>query len=91
MCSGPFKMSRARAMAGFATDVDLTPLGPEPIRVRIVVFPQVGGVTIRAHEVPVLRRAGPVQFVVVRDPVLGIEVKPALAAGILRPRVPRDR
>ena len=35
---------------------------------------------IRAHVVPVLLRAGPVQFVLVRDVFAGVEVKPSLAA-----------
>jgi hypothetical protein len=45
----------------------------------------------RALQVPVLRRARPVQLVVVGDVLAGVEVEPALAAFGLRPRIPSDR
>ena len=44
-----------------------------------------------AHEIPVLVQLGPVQHVVVADVFVRIEMKPALAALILRPRVPGNR
>ena len=43
-----------------------------------------------AHEVPVLIEPGPVQHVVVLDLLIGIEMKPFLAALVLRPAVPGD-
>src|SRR5262245_55241171 len=44
-----------------------------------------------AHEIPVLIELGPVQHVVVLDLLVGIEIKPALAATVLRPAVPGNR
>ena len=47
--------------------------------------------TVGAHPVPVLIDPGPVQLVVVGDLLVGVEVKPALAALVLRPGVPSER
>ena len=51
---------------------------------------QVRRVALRAHEVPVLDRPGPVQRVVGRHALVRIEVEPALPAVRLRARVPGD-
>ena len=52
---------------------------------ELVVFLEVGRVALRADVVPVLQRTGPVQRVVVRDRLLGIQVVPPLVF-----RVPGD-
>jgi hypothetical protein len=46
--------------------------------------------TLGAHRVPVLVQAGPVQDVAVRDRLVGVEMEPALATLLARPRVPGD-
>jgi len=66
-------------VTGLAGNVDLGPDGLEGIGRRIVVLAQVGGVAIRAHEVPVLLELRPVELVLVRDALGWIEVKPALS------------
>ena len=43
-----------------------------------------------AHPVPVLATAGPVQFILGRDALVGIKVKPASAACFPGTRVPGD-
>src|SRR5262245_35129525 len=78
-------------MTGFASDVDVGPARVESIPSRVVVLSHAGRMTVGAHEVPVLRRPGPMQLVVVRDVLGGVEMKPALAAVFLCTRVPRDR
>ena len=45
---------------------------------------------VGAHVVPVLVRPRPVQRIGVRDPLVGVEMEPALPALRLRPRVPGD-
>ncbi|MNR19277.1 hypothetical protein D3C85_1360600 [compost metagenome] len=77
-------------MAGFAAHADLGPAGGEAVACRIVVLAQVGGVAIRAHEVPVLCRAGPAQRIAVADLLLRVEMEPALPALIRRSAVPSD-
>jgi hypothetical protein len=82
---------RSRPVARFAADGDLGIRGAERVRRRVVVLAHVGRMTVRAHEVPVLRAAGPVQLVAVVDAVVRIQVEPALPAPFARTRVPRDR
>ena len=60
------------------------------VGLQVIAAPQVGRVAVGAHPVPVLIDPGPVQLVVVRDLLVGIEVEPALAALLLRPRVPGE-
>jgi hypothetical protein len=83
-------MNRTRSVTGLARDVDLRPLGSEAIRFRIEVLLHSGRVTLRAHEVPVLVDAGPVQTVAGLDGLAGVEREPALAAGLPGTRVPGD-
>ena len=59
--------------------------------VGVVVLPHVGRVTLGTHVIPVLLRARPVERIRVRDPLVRVEMEPALAARLLRPRVPRER
>ena len=87
----PADMPGPLPMAGLAADADLGPGRGEAIRLRVIVLAQAGRVALGAHEIPVLVQPGPVQHVVVLDLLAGIEVKPALAALLLRPAVPRNR
>src|SRR5262249_7162970 len=77
---GPFEVSRRRTVTPFATDVDLGPVGLESIGCRLIVLAQTGRMAVRAHEVPVLRGPRPMQLVVMRHALIGIHVKPTLAA-----------
>src|SRR5262245_31949122 len=63
MFRGPFQMARGRTVARFAADVDRLPVGRESIGCGIVVLPNARRVAVGAHEVPVLRRPGPVQLI----------------------------
>ena len=78
-------------MASFAAHADFRPMRLEFIGSGIVVLTHIRGVAVRAHEVPILRWPGPMQLVVVGDPLIGVEVKPALAAVLLGARVPGNR
>src|SRR5262245_55844500 len=84
-------MARARAVARLATDVDLLPARIESISRRVVLLRDVRRMRVGDHEVPVLRRACPVELVVVRDAIGRVKMKPALAALSLRTRIPGDR
>ncbi|MOA04097.1 hypothetical protein D3C78_1236320 [compost metagenome] len=88
--AGPAQVLRSGTVAGLAAHADLRPAGGEAIAFGVVVLAQVGGVAIRAHEVPVLCRAGPVQRIGVADLLFRIEMEPALSALIRRPAVPGD-
>ena len=77
-------------MAGLAADTDFRPRGVEAIVGSVVILPYAGRMALGAHEVPVLIELGPVQHVVVLDLLIGVEMKPALAALVLRPAVPGD-
>ena len=77
-------------MTRFAADVDLGPACLEFIGGGIVILAQVGGVAVSAHKIPILRWMRPVKLVLMSNPLVGVKVKPALPAFILRPRVPRD-
>src|SRR5215510_6783724 len=83
----PLHVPGAGAMACLARDVDVRPAGFIPIRGGDVALPEVGGVTVRAHEVPVLGPTGPVQHVAGTDRAVGIQLIPALSSGRL-PRIP---
>jgi len=81
----------AGTVARLAADADLREARRERASRRVVVLAHVGGVAVGTHEVPVLLALRPVQFVGVREVLARVEVEPALAALVLRPRVPRDR
>ena len=84
-------MLGALTVAGLAPYADLGKGGCVPVICRVVVLPDAGRVALRTHEIPVLVQLGPVQHVVVAYVFVRIEMKPALAALILRPRVPGNR
>ena len=73
----PLHMSRSGAVAGLAADVDVRPGGLVRVGLDVVVFPEVGGMTCRAHPVPVLRRVGPVQPVLRIYRLVRVEMIPA--------------
>ena len=87
----PGGVARALAVAGLAAHADFRPGRCEAIGLGVVVLAQARRVAFRAHEIPVLVQFGPVQDIVVPDLLVGIEVKPALAAFVLRPAVPGER
>lgn len=87
---GPCHMPRAGAVTGLAADADLSPLRVKAVGRGVVVLAYTGRVAIRAHEVPVLRRTRPVQFVAMDDPLVQVEVEPALSTRLPRPAVPGD-
>ena len=75
-------MGGAWAVAGLAADVDFIPARGVGVGGGIVALAQVGAVAFRAHQVPVLVAARPVHWVAGAGAAIGIEVEPALAAGI---------
>src|SRR5262245_50326821 len=84
-------MARALSVARLTPDADLGKVRSEGVVRRVVILRDPGRVTLRTHEVPVLIQPGPMQDVIVPDRLVGVEVEPALAAFILRSRVPGDR
>ncbi len=82
---GPRRVAGARSVAGLAADHDLRPGRLEGVGGRIVALADGRRVAVRAHGVPVLRLARPVQPVGRRDLLAGVEEEPAPGAG-----VPRD-
>lgn len=91
----PFSFATSRggqipAMAGLATDRDFLPRRAIGVGRFIIVFLDLGGMTIGAHEIPVLRTLRPMQFVPMIDLVVRVEVKPALAPLLRRPAVAGD-
>src|SRR5690606_24455417 len=78
-------------VAGFAADGHLGVGGAERIRRGVVTEPDVGRMTLRAHVVPVLVRAGPVERIAGRHRLVGVEVEPALPACLRWPRIPGER
>ena len=88
---GPRDMSRAGAVTRLAADRDLVPVRCESVLGRVVAFGDLARVTVRTHEVPVLRAPCPVQFVAEIDLLVRVLPEPALAAGILGPCIPGHR
>ena len=78
-------------MTGLAGHIDFGPGRVISPTCSIVVFLQVGGVALGAHEIPILRAPGPVQFILVVDLFIGIQMKPPLPALLFRPAVPDNR
>ena len=82
----PADMVATRTVTRLAADVDLAPGRVVGIRREVVALAQVGRVAVRAHDVPALIAARPVQRVVVPDLLVGVEIEPALPLD-----VPGDR
>ncbi len=89
--AGPADVPRPLSMTRLAAHADFREARGEAVGRRVVILAHAGRVASRAHEIPVLIQPGPVQHVVVLDLLVRIEVKPALAALVLRPAVPGDR
>src|SRR5262249_1278317 len=79
---------RPGPVASLASDVDLCKRGCICARWRIVILADVGGMAIRAHEVPVLIDTRPVERVAVGNPGARIEEEPSLATLRTRTAVP---
>ena len=84
----PVQVPTAWSVAGFTANAQFRPGRSKDLRLCIKAFAVVGDMAIRAHEVQVLRRTSPVQRIRVRHLLLGVQVKPALAAPLSRARVP---
>ena len=87
----PRDVCGTRPVTAFASDGKVAPRGRVCAVRRVVLLAHVDRVAIRAHEVPVLLAPGPVQSIAMVDPVVWIEVEPALTARGLRTRIPGDR
>ena len=85
----PRDVIRTGSVARLARHVDLRPLRIEVLGVGAVVLPEIRRVAIGTLVVPVLVDAGPVLRVARLELAIGIEMEPALAALLLRARVPR--
>ena len=86
----PGDVSGAGTMTGLARHIHVGPGGCVGVGRQVVVLLQVGGVAVGAHVVPGLVAPGPVQPIAGGQPLVGIEMEPALAALLLRAAVPRD-
>lgn len=84
-------MLRAGSVTRFAGDIDLGPRGVERIRAPGVIFFEFGAVTFSTHVIPVLLASGPMQLIRMRNQFIVVNVKPALAAFVARPRIPGSR
>ena len=84
----PGHVVRRRAVTGLAGDIDFRPGRRKGFCLRVVILLQVGGVTGGAAAVPVLARACPVQYIIMGNGFIRVEMKPALAALRSRPRIP---
>ena len=87
VCAGRFvvrpgQMVASRAMACFASDIDIAPRSRKRIGARGVVFLQVGRVALGTHVIPVLISPGPMQRIVRVDALLRIQVKPTFVVDI---------
>lgn len=87
----PFEVRGSRPVAGFAADRDFLISRVKRVVGGLVVLVHVGRMAVGAHEIPVLRIAGPVQLVVRVDLVVRVKMEPAPASLRRRPAVPRDR
>ena len=88
---GPADMPRPLSMTGLAAHADFREAGGKAVGCGVVILAHAGRMASRAHEVPVLVQPGPVQHVIVLDLLVRVEMKPALAALVLRPAVPGER
>ena len=90
LAAGPRHVVRCGAVARLARDVDLGEAGRETIGLRVVALVQIGRVALRAHEVPVLLKPGPVQRIAGPQRLVRVQVEPTLSALRAGSRVPGD-
>ncbi len=81
-------MAGPRGMASFAGDVELGPGGLVAVRGCLVSLAQSCRVALRAHRVPTLVGAGPVERIARRDLLVRIEMEPAPPSPLGGPAVP---
>ena len=77
-------------MTGLASDRDLVPARVESVLAGVVALGDLARMAVRAHEVPVLRTPGPVQFIAEVELLVRVLAEPALAACGFRAGVPGD-
>src|SRR5438874_6232865 len=87
-CARPTDVTRALPMACLTADAGLRKGRRKPVVVSVVILPHAGRMAFGAHEIPVLVQLCPMQDIIVLDLIIGIEVKPALAALVLRTTIP---
>src|SRR5271169_1708873 len=88
---GPGDMPGPGTVASLAGDVDVRPGGVVAIICCAVILVDIGRMAFGAAKIPVLLQPRPMQWVVVPDRFVGIEMKPALTALGLGPLIPGDR
>src|SRR5882757_11160536 len=84
----PTDVTRTLSVAGLAADAYFCPCGGKSIVGCIIIFLHAGRVALGTHEIPVLVQLCPVQDIIVLDLLVGIEVKPALAALVFWAAIP---
>ena len=84
-------MRRSRSVAGLAAHTNFRVGRIKGVTRGIKSHLKIGRVALGAHVIPVLLQARPVQFVIRRNVLVGVLMKPALTAFGLRPRVPGKR
>jgi len=77
-------------MTSLATNRDLRVRRVKRVALEVETHAYVGRMALGTHVVPVLLRAGPVQGVVGRNVLVGVNVKPALTTLRLRTCIPRE-
>src|SRR4029453_5269238 len=87
----PRNVTRSLAVTRLPTHTDLGERRGISVVRHIIVLANAGRVALRAHEVPVLVQLRPMQNVIVLDLLVRVEVKPSLAALLLRTTVHGDR
>jgi hypothetical protein len=84
-------MTGSGAVAPLAAHVDFREGRRVAVVCRVIILAQAGRMALCAHEIPILIQLRPVQHIVMADLLVGIEMKPALAALLLRTTVPHNR
>src|SRR5208282_6633061 len=84
----PGQMAGAGAVAAFAADADFGKSRVVGVGGRVIVLVNRGRMAFRAHIVPVLLAARPMQDVARRNRLVAIDVEPALPPLLFRARIP---
>ena len=87
----PRNVARSLSVTSLAADADFREGRGEAVVRRVIVLVHAGRMALGAHEIPVLVQLRPMQDIVVLDLFIGIKVKPALSAFVLRSAVPGER
>ena len=86
----PGQVVFTRTMAGFTTNIDVRPGGPEAVGVDVIAFDQIGRMAFCTHVIPVLQGPCPVQCMCMVDFFILIKMEPALSTGIYGACIPRN-